>query len=133
MTDTNDCGPGLIRCLPPELFKSLSDPNRVAILARVAEHAGEMSVGEVASCCAIDLSVVSRHLRTLRESGILAAEKRGKQVFYRARFTELISLLRNLADALEQCCPETVCPAGARPIRADNSGEIEPTIDRQGE
>ena len=128
MTDTNSCGPGLVECLPPELFKSLSDPNRIAILARVAEHAGEMSVGEVASCCAIDLSVVSRHLRTLRETGILTAEKRGKQVFYRAQLAELINLLRNLADALEQCCPGGACAPGSRPARADNAGEIEPAF-----
>jgi len=128
MTDANSCGPGLIECLPPELFKSLSDPNRIAILTRVAEHAGEMSVGEIAGCCAVDLSVVSRHLRTLRETGILTAEKRGKQVFYRAQLAELISLLRNLADALEQCCPGGVCSSGGRPARADNAGKIEPAF-----
>ena len=128
MTDTNGCGPGLMECLSPAMFKYLRDPNRIAILARVAEHAGEMSVSEIAGCCAVDLSVVSRHLRTLRETGILTAEKRGKQVFYRARLAELINLLRNLADALEQCCPGGVCTPSNRPAGADNAGKIEPAF-----
>ena len=61
---------------------------------------------EVADCCPIDLSVVSRHLRTLREAGVLLAEKRGKEVFYRVKIREMCRLLRNLADALETCCPD---------------------------
>ena len=105
MTESNKCCPDLQLCLPPELFKALSDPNRIAILAQVAGQRGELSVNEVAGCCVTDLSVDSRHLRTLREAGILSARKLGKQVFYRANFGDLIGLLRNLADALEQCCP----------------------------
>jgi ArsR family transcriptional regulator len=56
----------------------------------------------------VNISVVSRHLSTLRQAGVVEADKRGKEVFYRVRITELIDLLRNLADALEACCPDGV-------------------------
>ncbi len=109
MNNSRQCCAGLSQCLSPDLFKALSDPNRVAILARLAEMAGEQTVTEVASCCPINLSVVSRHLRTLRDAGIVECERRGKEVYYRARVSNLSRLLRNLADALDACCPDDVC------------------------
>ncbi len=104
---TTTCCNGLLPYLPPELFRALSDPTRVAILARLATACREQTVSEVAECCPIDLSVVSRHLRTLKDAGVLSAEKRGKEVFYTVRARELSQLLRNLADALDACCPDS--------------------------
>jgi ArsR family transcriptional regulator, arsenate/arsenite/antimonite-responsive transcriptional repressor len=103
------CCSGLSKWLSPDLFKALSDPSRVAILARLVEMPGEQTVSEVACCSPINISVVSRHLRTLRDAGIVESSKRGKEVFYRARIGNLTLLLRNLADALEACCPNGVC------------------------
>lgn len=90
----------------PRFFKALADPTRVGLLARMAQLGGPCTVGEVAACCPIDLSVVSRHLALLREMGILESEKRGKEVWYRVRYHELAATLRAMADAIEQCCPE---------------------------
>lgn len=103
------CCEELSSLLLPDLFKALSDPNRVAILASLAEKADERTVTDVATCCPVNISVVSRHLRTLREAGIVEAEKRGKEVYYRVRLKDLTALLRNLADALDACCPDGVC------------------------
>ena len=92
--------------LDPELFKALGDPTRVGLLACLAKCARFCSVGEVAECCSVDLSVVSRHLKQLEQAGILDSEKQGRSVLYRVRFGELSAALRSLADALETCCPE---------------------------
>ncbi|MCP4248139.1 MAG: helix-turn-helix transcriptional regulator, partial [bacterium] len=48
---------------------------------------------------------VSRHLATLREAGVVEATKAGKEVHYRVCFTDLVSTLRQVADAIEACCP----------------------------
>jgi ArsR family transcriptional regulator len=90
--------------LVPELFRALSEPNRIAILTRLAIAGCEQTVSEVARCCPVNLSVVSRHLKTLREAGLLSAERRGKEVYYRARARQLATQLRALADALDGCC-----------------------------
>jgi ArsR family transcriptional regulator, arsenate/arsenite/antimonite-responsive transcriptional repressor len=90
--------------LSPKLFKALCDPNRVAILARLAETCAPCTVSQVAGCCPVDLSVVSRHLAQLRDAGILHAEKHGKEVHYSIRARELVSTLRAIADAIERCC-----------------------------
>ena len=99
----------LSHLLSTAFFKALADPNRIALLTRLVEYGGERTVGEMADCCPVDFSVVSRHLRTLKDAGIIAATKRGKEVFYRVRITELTAFLRGLADALEKCCPDGEC------------------------
>ncbi len=93
--------------ISPRLFKALADPCRISILAQVAECCGPMTVGEVAACCPVDLSVVSRHLAILREAGVVEAVKKGREVHYSVRIPALVDSLRRLADALETCCPPT--------------------------
>jgi len=104
MKKMTECDCGLEQWFSEKLFRALGDPNRIALLARLAQREGESTVSEVASCCAVDFSVVSRHLKTLRDAGVVSSEKRGKEVYYRVRFDELIHILRGLADALESCC-----------------------------
>jgi ArsR family transcriptional regulator len=119
MASGKTCCAALQRWLSPGLFKALGDPNRLAILAALSDAGRERTVSDVAGCCPVDLSVVSRHLRTLREAGVVDARKQGKEVFYRIRFDTLVTVLRGLADAFEACCP----PAGARaltPVRGSS-------------
>jgi DNA-binding transcriptional ArsR family regulator len=54
----------------------------------------------------VDLSVVSRHLGILKKSGVLKAEKKGKEVFYSINSKELVKSLRSIADFIENCCKE---------------------------
>jgi ArsR family transcriptional regulator len=102
---TSCCG-GLTDLLSPKLFKALSDPKRLSLLARLAEQGGPRTVGEMAEGSGVDLSVVSRHLAVLRDAGILSCEKRGKEVWCVVQTNAVASVLRNLADAIEACCPE---------------------------
>jgi len=98
------CGPGLESLLLPGLFRALADGNRLALLMQLARCNHPCSVSELATCCPIDLSTVSRHLAVLRQAGLLAAEKRGKHVYYRVLTRRLADVLRGIADALEACC-----------------------------
>lgn len=100
-------GEQLAGLLQAGFFKALCDPARINILLRLAHGDGPSTVGQVASCCPTDVSVVSRHLAILREAGILACERRGKECHYTVRYPELVAKLRAMADALEACCPAT--------------------------
>ena len=91
--------------LDADLFKALSDPTRLILLACLSKCGRACSVGEVAECCAVDMSVVSRHLSMMEDAGILQARKEGRTVFYSVRYRELTGMLRALADAIDQCCP----------------------------
>lgn len=99
------CGPvdGL---LDPGLFKALGDPTRLALLACLMKCGRACSVGEIAECCSVDLSVVSRHLQVLARAGAAEARKQGREVFYAARYEHLAGVLRDLAAAVDSCCPE---------------------------
>lgn len=107
------CGGPLDSLLDPELFKALADPTRAMLIACIAKCGRGCSVGEVAECCSVDFSVVSRHLAMLARSGVLEAKKEGRAVFYRVRYAELGKAFRSLADALQDCCPESGCEGGS--------------------
>jgi DNA-binding transcriptional ArsR family regulator len=102
--DREKVRPDLEELLDPDLFKALSDPNRVALLAQLCRQQGPSTVTEAAECCPVDVSVVSRHLATLRQAGVLDAQKQGRQVHYSVPHSALASTLRSIADALEACC-----------------------------
>jgi DNA-binding transcriptional ArsR family regulator len=104
--------------LSPKLFKALSDPKRLSLLVRLAEQGEACNVGQIAEGSGVDLSVVSRHLAMLRDAGIIRCEKRGKEVWCVVQTGAVVKILRDLADALEACCPDGVCvgPADQAPV-----------------
>jgi len=109
MNNQNNCCQDLSSFLSTKRFKALADPNRLKILEWLATNGTPQTVSSVAGCCPVNISVVSRHLGTLRDAGILEAEKKGKEVHYRVRVTRFAKWLRELADALEACCPNGEC------------------------
>lgn len=113
-----DCCSGLASLLSPRLFKALGDPKRLSLLVRLAAKRGPCTVSEVAGGSGVDLSVVSRHLAVLREAGIIGCVKRGKEVWCTVQTAAVAQLLRELADALDACCPQGVCPPDTGPRRA---------------
>jgi DNA-binding transcriptional ArsR family regulator len=97
---------GLAQLLSPRLFKALSDPKRLSLFMRLAEDQGPCTVSQMAQGSGVDFSVVSRHLAILREAGIIKCVKRGKELWCTVEVNAVPKVLRDLADALESCCPE---------------------------
>src|ERR1700733_14331666 len=62
-------------------FEALGDPNRRAILQLLGENA--RSVRELADALPISRPAVSRHLRLLKEAGLVVEEPRGTRRIYR--------------------------------------------------
>jgi ArsR family transcriptional regulator len=88
----------------PELFQSLCDPTRLALLRALLRSRVPESVGVLAERCPVDVSVVSRHLRALHDAGLVSREKRGKEVFYKVEAQAFAQTLRALADLIEHGC-----------------------------
>ena len=99
------CCAGLEDLLSPRLFKALSDPRRLQLFARLAGEGCACTVGQLADGSGVDLSVVSRHLAMLRDAGVITCEKRGKEVWCTVQTGEVAQILRDLANALDACCP----------------------------
>ena len=95
------------------LFKALADPIRLRLLSLIGTHEGGREPG--AGVCVCDLTgafevtapTISHHLRTLRESGLIASERRGTWVYYWL----LPGVLERLAGLL---APEPVVSGPAR-------------------
>ena len=64
-----------------EAFQALSDPNRRAIVELLRD--GPRSVGELSEELPISRPAVSRHLRLLREAGLVTEESHGTRNIYR--------------------------------------------------
>ena len=87
-------------------FEALADPTRRRIVELVSE--GERSAGEIASAFAISRPGVSKHLRVLREHGVIRSRSDGTRRLYSldgAGLVELDDWIRrfwtNRLDALE--------------------------------
>ena len=87
-------------------FEALADPTRRRIVELVSE--GERSAGEIASAFAISRPGVSKHLRVLREQGVIRSRSDGTRRLYSLESEGLVELddwirrfWTNRLDALE--------------------------------
>jgi len=62
------------------ILKALAHPSRVLMIEELA--GGERCVCELQDLVGADMSTVSKHLAVLKRAGLVADDKRGKQVFY---------------------------------------------------
>lgn len=83
------------------LFKALSDPTRLQLLALLLSHDGRLCVGELVSAFALEQATISHHLRVLREAGLISADKHGLYAYYRVRTETVAALSAWLSAALE--------------------------------
>ena len=83
------------------IFKALSDETRLTIMGLVFRH-GHLCVCETEEILGISQSKASRHLRYLRDSGILEDERDGLIINYRlprsqdGELGEILATLRRL-------------------------------------
>jgi DNA-binding transcriptional ArsR family regulator len=64
-----------------DIFNAIAEPQRRAILSFLA--ADERPVGEIVDALEIPQPSVSKHLKVLREVGLVQARREGRQVLYR--------------------------------------------------
>ncbi|OGP87400.1 MAG: hypothetical protein A2156_03970 [Deltaproteobacteria bacterium RBG_16_48_10] len=76
------------------LFGLLRDTNRLKILFAIGKD--KKSVSEIMNETSLPQTLVSFHLRPLRESGILTTERKGAFIYYSLSEPNLIDLLLSL-------------------------------------
>ena len=94
------CAGPLDELLDAEFFKGLADPTRLLLLGCLAKCGRACSVSELAECCVVDFSVVSRHLKALERAGIVEAGKSGRTVYYTVRYDDVAGKFESVAEAL---------------------------------
>ena len=90
------------------LFHGFSDANRLRIIEALSD--GERRVSDVVAATRLVQSTVSTHLACLWDCGLVARERRGREVFY--RLTEGVAEVLAAADRVLDEAGETVgaCP-----------------------
>ena len=76
------------------LFKLIYDPNRLKIIFAIDR--GKKTVSEIVQETGLSQTLVSFHLRRLRESGILSTERKGAFIYYSLTEPNFIDLLVSL-------------------------------------
>jgi ArsR family transcriptional regulator len=78
-------------------FKALGDPVRLQLMSMIASApGGEVCVCDLTPQFTLSGPTISHHLKTLREAGLVDADRRGTWVYYRAR----PGIMRQLAGLL---------------------------------
>ena len=89
-----------INQLHAEFCAGLADPKRLMILYALSE--GPLTVNEVSATLHISQPAASRHLKMLRERGMVIATRLGPSVQYRLGDTRLIEALDLLRAAMRE-------------------------------
>jgi ArsR family transcriptional regulator, arsenate/arsenite/antimonite-responsive transcriptional repressor len=83
-------------------LKALADPVRVKIVSLLfSSPAGEEISGDLAVVLGLTESTVSHHLTQLRKAGLVESDRRGMNVFHRARRDALVAICTVLDP---NCC-----------------------------
>jgi DNA-binding transcriptional ArsR family regulator len=89
--------------LHAQICSGLADPNRIMIIYSLAD--GPHNVTEIAAAVELPQPTVSRHLKILRERGIVRSERDGQTIIYQLcdnRVVQALDLLRaTLGDMLK--------------------------------
>ncbi len=83
------------------VFSALSQPTRLAVFRLLMEHepAG-LPAGDIAGALAVPQNTMSSHLAILSRAGLIAAERDGRTIRYRAE----LDRVREIASFLVQDC-----------------------------
>ena len=77
---------------PSPVFRALADPTRRALFETLCAD-GEATVVTLTRSAGVSQPAVSKHLRQLREVGLVADRPDGRQTHYRARIEALAPLV----------------------------------------
>ncbi len=85
-----------IYMIQADLFRALADPTRRAVFEKLAGR--EMSVSEIKAGFNVSQPAISQHLAVLRQAGLVAERREGRNAHYRA----VPQALAPLADWVER-------------------------------
>lgn len=83
------------------MLKAIAHPMRIAILSHL-EDGKKLTVTEIHNLLNIEQSTTSHHLGILKDKGVLASQREGKNTFYFLKHDSL----RNIVDCVSRCSVE---------------------------
>ncbi len=80
------------------MLKAIAHPMRIAILSHL-EDGKKLTVTQIHNLLNIEQSTTSHHLGILKDKGVLASQREGKNTFYFLKHDSL----RNIVDCVSRC------------------------------
>jgi len=85
-----------------EFLKALGEFNRLSLVYKLCDCETPQNMMCLCDCCSVDASVVSRHLKTLADAGVLKSNKNGRERTYSLDRANVAKELRTLATRIEK-------------------------------
>ncbi len=82
-----------------QVLKALAHPTRLWVTEKLAH--GECCVNDLVEVIGADFSTVSKHLSVLKEAGIVADDKRGKQVYYSLKVPCVLGFMNCVEEVIK--------------------------------
>lgn len=93
-----------LQVLHAEICAAMADPTRIAIIYELAD--GPRNVSEIVAALGLNQTTASRHLRFLRDRGMVSTDRHGQNIYYAladTRVIQALDLMRSvLADVLSR-------------------------------
>ncbi len=86
-----------------ESISAITDKTRLLIIFYLRMNK-RLSVNEITGKFKISRPAISHHLKVLKNCGILWNEKVGQETFYYLERSNIVKMLKDLADSIENCC-----------------------------
>jgi ArsR family transcriptional regulator, arsenate/arsenite/antimonite-responsive transcriptional repressor len=86
-----------------DFTKAIASESRINILFLFMDGQ-ERTVNQIAEAVKLGQPTTSEHLAIMRRSGVLLAEKRGKEVYYHPDRMRIARYLDVISDLLKKCC-----------------------------
>lgn len=83
-----------------KVLKALAHPTRLWIVEKLEKN--EQCVCEFVDQIDNDFSTISKHLRVLKQAGIVEDEKRGKQVYYKLRVPCILNFMSCVQEVINK-------------------------------
>ena len=83
------------------LLKALGEFNRLSLVYELCQCQTPQNAMCLCRCCNVDTSVASRHLKLLKQEGIVTLEKNGRERVYALNRDYVARSLRLLADKIQ--------------------------------
>jgi DNA-binding transcriptional ArsR family regulator len=103
----------IVELLDSPVLRALAEPARLEVLRVLLLH-GPADIGAIASHLPQDRSVVSRHLKTLEDAGLVRAERDGRYRRFELDGGAFIGALERILGETRAmaavCCPPAVAP-----------------------
>ena len=81
-----------------QIYSAMSDPHRVQILCVLSSNAA--CVNDLSNTLELTQPATSRHLKILRNSGLVKAERDGRSINYSLADPRIVDILRTTRDIL---------------------------------